>query len=248
LAALAVAMPASASVRRVALVIGNAAYADLPRLKSPANDAADIAEQLRALGFEVTLGIDLGRGQFDEMLVRFARAARQSEVAFVYFAGHALQHNGVNYLIPIDARIEEEAHLRRLIQLQGVLDGLRAAKGSRILVLDACRDNGVAQRVATPASPTQAAAFDRGLGRLDKDSARGTFVVYAAEPSAVAKDGEGRNSPFTTALLKHMPTPGLELRTMMTCVRSDVVRDSGGSQSPEVSDSLIGEFVLKTTQ
>jgi tetratricopeptide (TPR) repeat protein len=233
--------------RRVALVIGNGAYTGMPRLKNPANDANDIAAQLKTLGFEVTLGIDLARNPFEETLIRFAREARQSEVALIFYAGHGLQHNGVNYLLPVDARIEEESDLRRLIQLQSVLDDLRAAKGIRILILDACRDNGVVQRIAA-VSPTRSAAFDRGLSRLDQTTARGAFVVYATQPNVVAKDGEGRNSPFTSALLKHMATPGLELRSVMTRVRADVVRDSGGAQWPEVSDSLIGELVMKATQ
>lgn len=236
---------ASAPQRRVALVIGNGAYSGMPRLKNPANDAADMATQLKALGFEVTLGVDVARSAFEEMLIRFARDARQSEVALIFYAGHGLQHNGVNYLLPVDARVDDESDLRRLVQLQGVLDDLRSAQGIRVLILDACRDNGIMQRIAA-VSPTRSAAFDRGLSRLDQASARGAFIVYATQPNVVAKDGDGRNSPFTAALLKHLATPGLELRSVMTRVRADVVRDSGGSQWPEVSDSLIGELVMKT--
>jgi uncharacterized caspase-like protein len=228
---------AALGLRGVALVIGNGAYATLPRLNNPANDAADVAAQLKNLGFKVTFGMDLALDRFEELLTRFAREVREFEVALVYFAGHGLQHNGVNYLVPVDARIEDEAHLQRLIRLQSLLDGLEAAKAARIVILDACRDNGIAQRIAT-----------RGLGRLDDDSTRGAFVVYAAQPNAVTTDSIARNSPFTAALLKHIRTPGLELRALMTRVRSDVVRDSGGSQSPDVSDSLFGEFVLKPMQ
>jgi tetratricopeptide (TPR) repeat protein len=246
LAALGPAIVPSSSQRRVALVIGNGAYSGMPRLKNPANDATDVAAQLKTLGFEVTLGVDVARGPFEDMLIRFAREARQSEVALVFYAGHGLQHNGVNYLIPVDARFDDESDLRRLVQLQSVLDDLRAAKGIRILILDACRDNGIVQRMAT-VSPTRSAAFDRGLSRLDQANARGAFIVYATQPNVVAKDGDGRNSPFTSALLKHMSTPGLELRSVMTRVRADVVRDSRESQWPEVSDSLIGEFVMRAT-
>jgi uncharacterized caspase-like protein len=233
-----------ASGRRVALVIGNGAYRTMPALRNPANDAGDVARQLRAMNFEVTDGIDLARNDFEEALIRFARESRDAEVALVYYAGHGLQHNGINYLIPVDARIDSEADLRRLVQVQSVMEDLKTARGVRILILDACRDNDAVQRVAG-LEPTRAAAFDRGLSRMDKDNARGAFVVYAAQPNAVAKDGDGRNSPFTSALLRHLPTAGIELRTLMTRVRADVVRDSSGTQWPEVSDSLIGEVVFK---
>jgi uncharacterized caspase-like protein len=117
------------------------------------------------------------------------------------------------------------------------------ASDVRILIVDACRDNEAVQQVASRLPASRAAAVSRGLSRVP--DADGTLVVFATQPNRVAADGAGRNSPFTQALLKHLPTPGVELRTLMTRVRADVVAATGGMQRPELSDSLVGEFVFK---
>jgi hypothetical protein len=235
---------AATAGKRVALVVGNGNYAAMPRLSNPRNDAQDIATALKAVGFDVSLGLDLGRTDMEETFIRFAREARRADIALVYFAGHGIQHNGVNYLMPVDARITDEADIRRSLNLQDVLGDLQNAARIRIVMLDACRDNGVIQQLASTLPASRSAALTRGLSRLDQ-IAQGTFVVFATQANRVAADGSGRNSPFTTALLKHLGTAGIELRTIMTRVRSDVVTASSGAQWPEVSDSLVGEFVFK---
>lgn len=228
---------------RVALVIGNSAYASLPKIPNPRNDAEDLAKALTALGFEVVFGADLKRIEMEEIMIRFGRQARQADSALVYYAGHGIQHNGANYLAPVDARIEDEADLRKLINLQDVIDDLRNSTRVRILIVDACRDNKVVAQLSSRVPATRAAAFTRGLARVD--GADGTLVAFATQPNRVAVDGEGRNSPFTRALLKHLPTPGLELRTLMARVRAEVVDATAGAQRPEVWDSLVGEFAFR---
>jgi len=163
----------------------------------------------------------------------------------VFYAGHGIQHQGVNYLAPIDARIEDETDLRKLINLQAMIDDLQSASRIRILLIDACRDNkGVQQLNAKLPKATREAGLTRGLARMD--NAEGTLVVFATQPNRVAADGKGRNSPFAQALLKHLPTPGVEIRTLLTRVRADVVALTSDKQRPELYDSLVGEFVLNT--
>jgi uncharacterized caspase-like protein len=168
-----------------------------------------------------------------------------ADTALVYFAGHGMQHNGINYLAPVDARVEDEADLRKLINLQGIIDDLQNARGVRILIIDACRDNNAITQLARRMPATRGAGLTRGLARVE--GADGTLIAFATQPDRVAADGDGRNSPFARALLKHLPTPGLELRTLMTRVRTEVVTATGGAQRPEVRDSLVGEFTFKRT-
>jgi Tfp pilus assembly protein PilF len=231
--------------RRVALVIGNSAYTGLHALPNPRNDATDMTATLTALGFEVTRGVDLKRSDMEETLIRFAREARRSDTALVFYSGHGIQHLG-DYLIPVDARIEDEADLRKLVRLKDVIGDLQNASKVRILIIDACRDNEGVQQLAANLPATKGGTVDRGFARVS--GAFGTLVAFATQPDRVAADGDGRNSPFTKALLKHLPTPGVELRTLMTRVRADVNTATGGAQLPELSDSMIGEFVFKAGQ
>jgi tetratricopeptide (TPR) repeat protein len=234
------------SDRRLALVIGNSSYLTFPKLSNPRNDARDISQMLGTLGFDVLTGTDLKRQQMEEMLIRFAREASNTDTALVFYAGHGLQHNGINYLVPVDAGIEDEADLRKLINMQGVVNDLQNAGRVRILIVDACRDNSVVTQLASRLPATRSASVSRGLARIE--SADGTLVAFATQPNRVAADGERRNSPSARALLDHLATPGLELRTMLTRVRAQVVNSTGGSQRPEVWDSLVGEFTFKQLQ
>ncbi len=161
-------------------------------------------------------------------------------MALVFYAGHGIQHNGVNYLVPVDAVIEDETDLRKLVNLSDIVEDLRNASRVRVFIVDACRDNKVVQQLAGRLPATRAAAFTRGLARID--GADGTLVAFASQPNRVAADGEGRNSPFTRALLRHLPTPGLDIRVLMARVRAVVAETTDGEQRPEVWDSLIGEF------
>jgi tetratricopeptide (TPR) repeat protein len=228
--------------RRVALVIGNAIYTALPFLITPRHDAEDMAAVLRSLDFEVLTGIDLKRLEMEEMFIRFGRLARNADTALVFYAGHGIQHNGENYLAPVDATFEDEADLRKLSRVRDIIEDLQGASRGRVLIVDACRvDEVVAQAVAKlPAA--RAAAFGSGLAWVS--GADGTLIAFADQANHATADGKTRNSPFTQALLKQLPTPGVELRTVMTRVRSDVVTATKGAQRPELFDSLAGELVL----
>jgi tetratricopeptide (TPR) repeat protein len=229
--------------KRVALVIGNGRYEAIQQLTNPPNDAQDVAKALERLGFAVSILVDAKRAAMEDALAAFAREARQADTALVFYAGHGLQHQGVNYLAPVDARMTDETDLRKFVRVQNVLEDLQNGKGVRILILDACRDNEAIQQLAATLPKSRSATVRGGLA---SEKAEGVIIAYATQPDRVAADGDGRNSPFTAALLKNLPTPGVELRTMFTRVRAEVLRTTGGAQRPETSDSLDGEVVLST--
>ena len=172
---------------RVALVIGNGAYEHAPRLPNPANDAADVAASLKRSGFDTILATDLNKAGMDEATIRFARAARAADVAIFYYSGHALQFAGVNYLAPIDTRLVDEADLRRMVRLDEVLQDVQQAKNLRILVVDACRDNPLAEELKRSLGTTRALPLQRGLAKID--SPEGMIVAYATQAGRTAEDG-----------------------------------------------------------
>jgi Caspase domain len=229
---------------RIALVIGNAAYKSMPQLANPTHDATALHDALTKLGFDADLGLDLTRDQMDAALIKFARKARQADVALVFFGGHGLQYRGVNYLAPIDAEVKDEADFRRLPTAQQIVEDLQAAKNIRILILDACRDNSVVEHMKSLAPSSRAIGVSRGLGRMEK--AEGTLIAFSTQPDTEAADGSGYNSPFIAALLNHMPEPGLDVRVVFARARADVYAATRHEQLPELSDSLVGEFSFKS--
>jgi uncharacterized caspase-like protein len=190
---------------RVALVIGNGAYRNVPRLTNPVNDAADVATALKAVGFETIVATDLDRSGMDETAIRFARAAQNADIALLYYSGHALQFGGVNYLAPIDTQLKDVADLRRLVRLDDIVVDLQQAKNLRILVLDACRDNPFANELRRSLGSSRAVSLQRGLAKLD--NAQGMIVAYATQAGQTAEDGDGRNSPYTRAFLENIKAP-----------------------------------------
>ena len=225
---------------KLALVIGNSRYSALRPLDNPVHDAEDIASELSSIGFSVTLSLDAKRDRIEEDLAGFAKAARQSQVALVYFAGHGFQISGNNYLVPVDGRMDDPTDLQRMISVSGVVDDLENAPGAKILILDACRENEQLDRLMPKTPAVRGASATRGLAR---NEAKGVFIAYSTQPGSVAQDGEGtRNSPFASALLKFLPLPGVDLRVMFTRVRQSVNDRTEGRQTPEVADSLLGEF------
>lgn len=230
-----------ASAQRVALVIGNGTYAAVPRLANPGADAAAVAGALRSAGFSVELVRDAGREALGAALRRFGQSADQAELALFYFAGHGIQVGGENYLLPVDARL---AHARdvdyELVSLQLVTRAMQGAR-TRVLILDACRDNPLAAQVR---GLSGSRSIGRGLAQVDAVDL-GTLIAFSTSPGSVAQDGAGRNSPFAAALLQHMATPGLEIRQLMTRVRRSVVEATGGQQVPWDNSSLITEVVLR---
>ena len=234
-------LPVSAA-QRVALVIGNAEYRHTTPLRNPRNDAADVARALDDLGFEVVEGIDVDRSAFGSMLREFAKSARSAEVTLFFYAGHGLQVEGENYLVPVDARLADEVDLD--LEAFELAKFMRQMRGRTNLVfLDACRDNPLASNLARSMGPTRSAAVGRGLGRVETGS--GTLIAYATQPGNVADDGEGRNSPFTAALLAHIATPGLSVDALLARVTDDVMRGTGERQQPWRHSSLRNPFYFK---
>jgi uncharacterized caspase-like protein len=225
---------------RVALVIGNGAYANAAPLPNPAHDAEDVAAALTKSNFEVILGRDLGQAEMQEMMIRFARAAGSADVAVFYYSGHAMQFNGVNYLMPIDAKLSDEADLRRFARVDDILSDLQQAKNLRILVLDSCRDNPFAETLKR-SSPTRSASIGRGLSKME--APLGTIISFSTQSGRTAEDGDGRNSPYTTAFLKHIEEPH-EIGDVFREISSDVYERSRKTQLPELSLSIIGRFYL----
>jgi hypothetical protein len=230
--------------RRVALIIGNSQYKNSSLvLFNPKNDAEDVAASLRALGFEVILKIDAGKRDFDLAMAQFARSATAADTALFYYAGHALQYQGQNYLMPTDADLVDDISLRyQMVSLDDVRDGLRRAGGVKIMILDACRNNPMVDKLRGRTDATRNVGTVRGLARIDE--AEGEVVAYATAANQVAADGSGHNSPFTRALLKRMGEAGLEIGTMFRRIAADVNEQTKGLQRPELLISLISEYYL----
>ena len=231
--------------RRVALVIGNTRYIDVPSLENPARDARLIGEKLRSVGFDVDLVTEGDQATLMQRVRSFGRKAVGAEAALFYYAGHGLQANGRNYLLPVDAKIERLADLRyESLPLAAVMDELEHAGAQiNLVVLDACRDNPLA-RSLTMTSGTRKVELARGLASLQR--ARGTFIAYATAPGEVAYDGEGqRNSPFTKALADWIDQPGLEVALMFRRIREQVVEATDGRQTPWVEEAILGDFYFR---
>jgi peptidylprolyl isomerase len=240
----------AAAERRVALVIGNSIYATAGiNLTNPKNDAADVASGLRETGFDVTEAPNLTVAAFDKAVLDFVEKAREADVALFFFAGHGLQISGRSFLMPTDARLENEAGaLRELMAIQDVVSKVENAAKVSIIVIDACRDNPLADKLRRRVRlENRSANVAEGLAPLSVIGSN-TLVVYATVSGEVAKDGEGRNSPFTAALLKHMRTPGLEVELMFKRVTADVLKATKGTQQPERLSRLQSEVVFLAAQ
>jgi uncharacterized caspase-like protein len=236
-----ISLPAAAHAEsRVALVIGNSAYRNTPRLINPTNDAADVAAALSRLGFEVSESIDLDKRALDDALRAFANRSAAADTALVFYAGHGLQVSGQNYLLPIDAKLESERDLDfEAIRLDVVLRQLETGREGKtsIVFLDACRDNPLARNLARAMGVR---SIDRGLAPVQ--SGAGFFIAFSTQPGAVARDGSGRNSPFASALLRRIAAPDKNVSALMIDVRKDVMAATGGRQVPWDHSALTGEF------
>jgi hypothetical protein len=235
-----IAAPALAD-NRVALVIGNGAYTHVPHLPNPSHDAEDVAAALKRTGFQTIVGIDLDQAGMQDAAIRFARAARTADIALFYYSGHALQFAGVNYMVPVDAQLRDEADLRRMTRVDEVVADLQQAKNLRILVLDSCRDNPLADELKRSIGITRSSSIGRGLARFD--SLEGMIVAYATQAGRTAEDGNGRNSPYTAAFLRNVEAKE-EIGTIFRRISADVYQTTRQAQLPELSLSLIGEFYL----
>ena len=227
---------------RVALVVGNGDYAAIGALPNPGNDAADVSAALGRLGFDVTTVRDADLASMNEALRLFARDSAGADVALVFYAGHGLEVDGVNYLVPVDARLERDTDVEyEALALDRVL---RATSGAslRVVILDACRDNPLARSMRRTGATR---SISRGsFGELDEGLLGDeTLVAYAAAAGTTAADGTGRNSPYTAALLSYLERP-LEIGILFREVRARVLESTDGEQRPHEYASLLGEHYL----
>lgn len=229
---------AASTSQRIALVIGNSAYRSVPPLANPVRDAAVIAEQFRRSGFKaVTLAQDLTRDGLVEALRKFSVEAENADWAVVYYAGHGIEVGGLNYLIPVDAKLaSDRAVLYETIPLEQATSAVEGARKLRLVILDACRDNPFAQQMKQTVASR---SIGRGMGSVEPEA--GTLVVYSAKHGQIALDGDEGNSPFVTALAKRMMTPNLDIRRMFDFVRDDVMEATQRRQQPFSYGSLPGK-------
>ncbi|WP_246791515.1 SUMF1/EgtB/PvdO family nonheme iron enzyme [Bradyrhizobium commune] len=227
--------------RRIALVIGNSAYERVPQLPNPVNDATAMAEMFKKAGFEaVALKLDLKALEMRRALREFADAVHDADLAIIYYAGHGLEIDGSNYLVPVDAVLERDIDAYdEAIPLDRLLAVVEPAKRLRMVILDACRDNPFAKRMKRPVASR---SLQRGLVMVEPTSPN-TLVAFAAKAGSTADDGDSRNSPFTTALVKHLPVPGLDVRKAFGFVRDDVLKVTNYRQEPFIYGSLGGDDV-----
>jgi len=227
--------------RRIALIIGNSTYAAVPALKNPSMDARAIADTLTSIGFEkVTLKLDLDRQATWAALTEFANEAARADWAVVYYAGHGIELDGQNYVIPVDAKLDSDRNvLFETVPLDHIVEATAGARKFRLVILDACRNNPFLQTMTRVASTR---AVTRGLSRVEPQG--GVLVAYAAKAGEVALDGEGGNSPFVVSLIEQLRRPGVEVGFLFRKVRDSVLKLTNNTQEPYTYGSLPGDEEL----
>jgi uncharacterized caspase-like protein len=225
--------PSQTPQRRIALVIGNGAYTNAPPLKNPPNDARDMAATLKALGFDVTSGVNLNQRDMKRLIREFGQKLKGGGSGLFYYAGHGVQSKGKNYLIPIEADIQSDIEVEDAgVDVNLVLGYMDDAQnGLNIVILDACRNNPFARSFRSASS---------GLAQVDAPT--GTLIAYATAPGRVASDGTGQNGLYTSELLKQMQVSGLSVTDMFMRVRAEVMKQTSNKQVPWESSSLVGAF------
>lgn len=223
--------------RRIALVVGNSGYKNVSALPNPTRDANMIAATLRGVGFQtVTIANDLTRDKFFETLRAFAREAETADWAVVYYAGHGLEIGGVNYLVPVDAKLKSDRDAAaEAVALEQVIASVQGARKLRLVMLDACRDDPFAPKMQRTIGLR---LVTKGLSNIEPDT--GFMVVYAAKHGETALDGDGANSPFATAVARNIKSPGIEVRKLFDTVRDDVGASTDKKQQPFSYGSLPG--------
>ncbi len=239
---------APALAKRVALVLGNGAYEHTVQLPNPANDAEQMAAKLKALGFEVVAGQDQTYGEMRRSVMDFAKKAYGADIAILFYAGHGLQVAGQNHLVPIDATIEDETSLDfETITVDFIMRQMSKDVKVQMVFLDACRDNPLARTLARRMGPSRSGSIGAGLAeiKIQETGGEGSVIAFATSPGDVALDGDGANSPFTSALIRHIDTPNASIQTVMTRVTGEVYEETEKKQRPWVNASLIGESIKR---
>src|SRR5215467_8084755 len=233
----------AAAERRVALVVGNAQYAHTQALPNPRNDAQDISDLLRKIGFEVTVGFDLNQASFARAIDDFARTLEGADVGLFFYAGHGLQINEKNYLVSTEEKLESSFLVSsETIELDAVVRLMESKTGTNLIFLDACRNNPLTDNLKRNlAAINRAVTVGRGLARIEP-TGRDTLVAFSSAPGQEAADGRGRNSPFTASLLRHMPKPGLEVSVMLKEVTADVRQETNNVQRPQQLSDMSKAF------
>ncbi|HTV68743.1 MAG TPA: caspase family protein, partial [Rhizobiaceae bacterium] len=242
---------AVAGESRVALVIGNGAYQKVPTLPNPPRDAGDIADALQKMDFKVIRVIDGDLAQMNKALADFSAVAANADIAIVFYAGHGIEAGGENWLIPVDAQIaSDDDASKRAISLHQVEKLVEKTNRLGLVILDACRDNPFAMRVATEAPAATSTGTPRPtsrsvshVGLAPTYPTGNVLIAYSAKDGTTAQDGEGRNSPFTSALLRHIGQSGLEVTFLFRIVRDEVMKETNGTQQPFVYGSLSKESI-----
>jgi len=227
--------------KRVALIIGNSAYQNAPQLQNPVNDAALITATFKAAGFDIVDSRqNLSALETRRVLREFADAAQDADIAVLYYAGHGLEVDGTNYLIPVDAKLERDTDVfDEAVSLDRLLVAVEPAKQLRLVILDACRDNPFTKTMKRTAASR---SIDRGLAKIEPSSPN-TLIAYSAKAGSTATDGDSKDSPFSLSLSKHLTTPGLDVRKALGYVRDDVLKATANHQEPFVYGSLGGDEV-----
>lgn len=237
-------MTAASAERRIALVLGNSHYRNAPVLPNPVNDAQAMSDRLKGLGFEIVSGLDLTKAQTQEKIAQFARQVRGADIALFFYAGHGLQVSGRNYLLPVDAALEDETSLDfEAVQVDFILRQMSRETSIRLVFLDACRDNPLADVLAKETGGDSTASS--GLAEIPiENGGAGTLVAFAASPNQLAYDGPGEHSPFSAALLAHIGEVNVSITEAMNRVTSDVFKATAGRQRPWINVSLTTDVVL----
>jgi uncharacterized caspase-like protein len=242
------ALPAAAATdKRVALVIGNSAYQNAVQLPNPEGDAKAIAVKLRKLGFVVVEGYNLNHDAFEDTIKDFSKAVRGADIGMFFYAGHGMQVNGKNYLIPVDAAFQDASALDfEAVPIDLVTRQMQQDVGVRLVVLDACRDNPLSKTLSrSMAGTTRSTAIAEGLAEVKLgDAGEGTAIIFATSPDEVALDGDSQHSPFTQALLDNIDAPDTDLQVVMSRVTGEVYQSTRQQQRPWINASLTGEVIL----
>lgn len=235
------------SAKRVALVIGNSKYVHAVELPNPANDARLIASTLRNAGFEVIEGVDQDNAGMHSLISKFTEQSYDADLAVIFYAGHGMQVDGKNFLIPVDAELTSPAYLKtRTVQIDEFMAALPSDPAVGVIILDACRDNPLARTLAASLPKTR--SLGSGLAPIEAKSegvgTGGILIAYATDPGAIAFDGNGVNSPYSTALARHLTEPGIEIQSALTRVRGEVTETTQGRQRPWHNASLGREVFI----